>query len=89
MPEFTHLHVHTQFSILDGASKINALVEKAEATGMKNLAITDHGNMFGVPLFIQAARKKGKKPFTGTGQFTDTGGQIGAVFNNDPSVNLP
>jgi len=65
MPEFTHLHVHTQFSILDGASKISALVEKASETGMKSLAITDHGNMFGVPLFIQAARKKGIKPIIG------------------------
>ncbi|MDT8393936.1 MAG: DNA polymerase III subunit alpha [Bacteroidales bacterium] len=65
MPEFTHLHVHTQFSILDGASKINALIEKAAATGMKSLAITDHGNMFGVPLFIQAARNKGIKPIVG------------------------
>jgi DNA polymerase-3 subunit alpha len=65
MPAFTHLHVHTQFSILDGASKIGALVEKAESTGMKALAITDHGNMFGVPLFMQAARKKGIKPIVG------------------------
>ena len=65
MPEFTHLHVHTQFSILDGASKINALFEKAEINGMKALAITDHGNMFGVPLFMQAAKKKGIKPIIG------------------------
>ncbi|MBE9484632.1 MAG: DNA polymerase III subunit alpha [Bacteroidetes bacterium] len=65
MPEFTHLHVHTQFSILDGASKIDALFEKAEINGMKALAITDHGNMFGVPLFIQAAKKKGIKPIIG------------------------
>ncbi|MEN8225467.1 MAG: DNA polymerase III subunit alpha [Bacteroidota bacterium] len=65
MSEFTHLHVHTQFSILDGASKIKALMDKAEETGMKSLAITDHGNMFGVPLFIQAAKKKGIKPIIG------------------------
>ncbi len=65
MPEFTHLHVHTQFSILDGASKINALFEKAESNGMKALAITDHGNMFGVLLFMQAAKKKGIKPIIG------------------------
>ncbi|HSG68523.1 MAG TPA: DNA polymerase III subunit alpha, partial [Bacteroidales bacterium] len=65
MPEFTHLHVHTQFSILDGASKIASLVQKAEESGMKSLAITDHGNMFGVPFFMQAARKKGIKPIIG------------------------
>lgn len=65
MPEFTHLHVHTQFSILDGASKIDALMEKAENTGMKALAITDHGNMFGVLMFKLAAKKRGIKPIIG------------------------
>lgn len=65
MPEFTHLHVHTQFSILDGASKINALVDKAKNTGMKALAITDHGNMYGVLTFMLAAKKKGIKPIIG------------------------
>ena len=46
--EFTHLHVHTQYSILDGAAAISPLVKKAKELGMTALAINDHGNMFGV-----------------------------------------
>jgi len=65
MPAFTHLHVHTQFSILDGASKITDLMAKAKESGMTSLAITDHGNMYGVPAFVQAARKEGIKPIIG------------------------
>ncbi len=52
MANFTHLHVHTQYSTLDGASQIPALVDKAIADGMNALAITDHGNMFGVKEFF-------------------------------------
>jgi len=65
MAGFTHLHVHTQYSILDGASGISALVEKAKSLGMDALAITDHGNMFGVKEFHNAALKKGIKPIIG------------------------
>jgi len=63
--EFTHLHVHTQYSILDGASSIPGLIEKAKSDGMKALAITDHGNMFGVKLFHDKATKAGIKPILG------------------------
>ena len=52
MTKFTHLHVHTQYSTLDGASQIPALVDKAIADGMNALAITDHGNMFGIKEFF-------------------------------------
>ncbi|MGD2034629.1 MAG: DNA polymerase III subunit alpha, partial [Bacteroidales bacterium] len=62
---FTHLHVHTQYSILDGAADITGLVNKAKADGMVALAITDHGNMFGVKEFHNIARKKGIKPILG------------------------
>ena len=48
MIPFTHLHVHTQYSLLDGQASVPALVDKALADGMPGLAITDHGNMFGV-----------------------------------------
>jgi len=51
MSEFTHLHVHTQYSLLDGASDIQKLVAKAKELNMKAIAITDHGNMFGVKEF--------------------------------------
>src|SRR5512133_69105 len=65
MAGFAHLHVHTQYSILDGASSIPALIDKAKELGIEALAITDHGNMFGVKEFHNAATKKGVKPIIG------------------------
>ncbi|MGA1876169.1 MAG: DNA polymerase III subunit alpha [bacterium] len=63
--EFVHLHVHTQYSLLDGACRINRLIEKAQIWGMKSLAITDHGNMFGVLEFYESVKKAGLKPIIG------------------------
>ncbi|MDF3079199.1 MAG: polymerase subunit alpha [Sphingobacteriaceae bacterium] len=65
MPEFSHLHVHTQFSLLDGAADISRLFKKAAADGMKAMAITDHGNMFGAFKFVAEAGKHGVKPIVG------------------------
>ena len=65
MPEFTHLHLHTQYSILDGASNISELIDKVKNSGMKAVAITDHGNMFGVKIFHKTAKKAGIKPILG------------------------
>ncbi|AMR31763.1 DNA polymerase III subunit alpha [Mucilaginibacter sp. PAMC 26640] len=65
MPDFSHLHVHTQFSLLDGAADITKLYKKAAADGMKALAITDHGNMFGAFKFVAEAGKHGIKPIVG------------------------
>ncbi len=65
MPDFSHLHVHTQFSLLDGAADIGKLYKKAAADGMKALAITDHGNMFGVFKFVAEAGKHNVKPIVG------------------------
>ncbi|GGH14948.1 DNA polymerase III subunit alpha [Mucilaginibacter phyllosphaerae] len=65
MPEFSHLHVHTQFSLLDGAADISKLYKKAAADGMKALAITDHGNMFGAFKFVAEAGKHNVKPIVG------------------------
>ncbi len=65
MTAFSHLHVHTQYSILDGASNISNLMEKVKSLGMEAIAITDHGNMFGVKEFHSAASKKGIKPIIG------------------------
>ena len=62
---FTHLHVHTQYSTLDGAASIEGLMEKAKKDGMKALAITDHGNMFGVKHFHNVATKMEIKPILG------------------------
>ncbi|MDP4289574.1 MAG: DNA polymerase III subunit alpha [Bacteroidota bacterium] len=65
MPQFTHLHVHTQYSILDGAASIKGLINKAKKSGMTSLAITDHGNMFGVLEFVNEANKQEIKPIIG------------------------
>jgi len=65
MPDFSHLHCHTQFSMLDGAANISQLVKKTSNSGMPAIAITDHGNMYGVPKFVREANKKGVKPIVG------------------------
>jgi DNA polymerase-3 subunit alpha len=65
MPDFSHLHVHTQFSLLDGAADISKLYKKAASDGMKAMAITDHGNMFGVFKFVAEAGKHNIKPIVG------------------------
>ena len=63
--KFTHFHVHSQYSILDGAASIPGLIDKALADGMPALSLTDHGNMFGIKLFYDTCRKKGIKPILG------------------------
>lgn len=63
--EFTHLHVHTEYSLLDGSAKINDLLDRAKALGMTSLAITDHGAMYGAIDFYKAAKDKGIKPIIG------------------------
>jgi len=65
MSDFIHLHVHTQYSILDGATHIPKLVSRAKELNMPALAITDHGNMFGVKKFYDETRKNGIKPIIG------------------------
>lgn len=65
MTEFTHLHVHTEYSLLDGAAKIKQLCHKAKELGMKSLAITDHGVMYGCIDFYLACQKEGIKPIIG------------------------
>lgn len=63
--QFTHFHVHSQYSILDGAASIPCLIAKAKADGQTALALTDHGNMFGIKLFYDTCRQKGIKPILG------------------------
>ncbi len=65
MIPFTHLHVHSQYSILDGAASVGGLVSKAKNDGMKALALTDHGNMFGIKDFHETCIKNGLKPILG------------------------
>ena len=65
MSKFTHLHVHTEYSLLDGSAKINDLLDRTKELGMESIAITDHGAMFGVIDFYKAAKDKGIKPIIG------------------------
>ncbi|MEG0702900.1 MAG: DNA polymerase III subunit alpha, partial [Christensenella sp.] len=65
MIDFTHLHVHTEYSLLDGAGRISELIARAKEQGMDALCITDHGVMYGVIDFYEAAKKAGIKPIIG------------------------
>ncbi|PWU05398.1 MAG: DNA polymerase III subunit alpha [Verrucomicrobia bacterium] len=65
MPSFVHLHLHTEYSLLDGAVRISDVMKKAVEYGMPAIAITDHGNLYGAIEFYQAATKAGIKPIIG------------------------
>ncbi len=65
MGDFAHLHVHTEFSLLDGSARIKNLIDSAAEKGFEEIAITDHGVMFGVIDFYKAAKEKGIKPIIG------------------------
>jgi DNA polymerase-3 subunit alpha len=62
---FVHLHVHTEYSLLDGACRIPRLMERVKALGQEAVAITDHGTMYGVVDFYKAAKAAGVKPIIG------------------------
>src|ERR1700733_10149333 len=65
MAEFTHLHLHTDYSLLDGACDVEKLVQRVASIGQKSVAMTDHGNIYGAVHFFDAAKKKGIKPILG------------------------
>jgi DNA polymerase III subunit alpha len=65
MPKFTHLHVHSHYSLLDGLSKIDDLVKYAKELGMDSIALTDHGVLYGAVEFYKSAKKNGVKPILG------------------------
>ncbi len=65
MAEFTHLHLHTDYSLLDGACDVEKLVSRVDSIGQKAVAITDHGNIYGAVHFFDAAKAKGVKPILG------------------------
>ena len=65
MADFAHLHVHTTYSLLDGAARIHELVEKAKELGMTHLAMTDHGVMYGAVEFVKACEHSGIVPILG------------------------
>jgi DNA polymerase III subunit alpha len=65
MPEFTHLHLHTEYSLLDGACDVTKLIDRVAALGQKSVAMTDHGNIYGAVHFFNAAKEKGIRPILG------------------------
>ena len=88
MSEFVHLHLHTEYSLLDGACRIEELLDQAQKIGMPALAVTEHGNMFSAVTFHDAARKRGIKPILGCevyvapGSRLDKSGTIGETANH-------
>ncbi len=73
---FVHLHVHTEYSLLDGAGRISDLIDRAKKFGMPALAITDHGTMYGVPDFYKTAVKNGIKPIIGCEVYVTPGSRF-------------
>ncbi|MCR8843669.1 DNA polymerase III subunit alpha [Paenibacillus sp. SC116] len=73
MEQFVHLHVHSEYSLLDGAARIDALAKRAADYGMKALALTDHGVMYGTIAFYKACRKHGIKPIIGMEAYATAG----------------
>lgn len=63
--QFIHLHVHSDHSLLDGACRIDRLLKRAKELKIPAVALTDHGNLFGIPLFYKSAKKSGIKPLLG------------------------
>jgi DNA polymerase-3 subunit alpha len=76
-PPFTHLHLHTEYSLLDGANKISALASRVKELGMTSVAMTDHGNMFGAIDFYQQMKKAGIKPLIGMEAYIHNGEELG------------
>lgn len=77
---FVHLHNHTQYSLLDGACRIDRMIAKSKELGMNAVAMTDHGNMFGTIEFYNKAKKAGIKPIIGTEAYV-----INGEFNTEES----
>jgi len=73
--EFVHLHVHSEYSLLDGAARLKKLVERAAGLGFPAIALTDHGNLFGAIDFYLAAQKAGVKPILGCELYVAPGGR--------------
>jgi DNA polymerase III subunit alpha len=88
MSDFVHLHLHTEFSLLDGACRIDELLDQVQTLGQKSVAVTEHGNMFSSVVFHDAARKRGLNPILGCevyvapGSRFDKNGTAGETANH-------
>ena len=85
---FTHLHVHTEYSMLDGLSRIDGLVERAEQLGMDSLAITDHGGMYGAVDFYNKAIARGIKPILGCEMYVAPGSRHDKIAGDKSPYHL-
>ncbi len=83
MEQFTHLHLHTQYSILDGLCRIPDLLERAKEDGMKAIAITDHGNLFGAKAFHDQCTRAGIKPLLGCEMYVAAGSRFDRADKTD------
>ena len=84
---FTHLHVHTEYSLLDGSNKITELIARVKELGMTSVAITDHGVMYGAIDFYRAAKAQGIKPILGCEVYVTSGSRFDRENNNDTRYN--
>src|SRR3989344_4160752 len=82
MSKFTHLHVHSHYSLLDGLPKIDQLLERTKEMGMDSIALTDHGNMYGAIEFYKIAKAKGIKPILGVEAYVANRGRT----DKDPNI---
>src|SRR3989338_8711800 len=76
MSRFTHLHVHSHYSLLDGLAKIDELVNRAKELGMDSLAVTDHGNLYGAVEFFKKAKAAGVKAIFGIEAYVAPGSRF-------------
>ncbi len=85
---FVHLHVHSDYSLLDGACRIDRLMDRAAALGMKALALTDHGNLYGAIEFYNQAKAKGIKPLVGCELYLSAGSRLERTGRSDEGKNI-
>ena len=76
MAEFVHLHLHTEFSLLDGACRIDELLDQATALNMSAIGVTEHGNLFSSVIFHDHARARGLKPILGCEVYVAPGSRL-------------
>lgn len=81
--KFSHLHVHTEYSLLDGSAKINELISRTKELGMDSIAITDHGVMYGVINFYKKAKESGIKPIIGCEIYVASGDRLNKEHSRD------
>ena len=83
MTDFVHLHLHTEYSLLDGACRISDVVARAKALGQRALAVTDHGVMYGAVDFYKACKKEGIKPIIGCEIYMAPNGRMDKQYELD------